>query len=79
MIDETVEENPPTRTFTPTEYAQFLNRNEILRLFERKMSGPTLEQRWLDVVKTSDEDKIDDFRRKIRNHPQITEMVNLLK
>jgi len=76
VIDESVEENPPTQTFTPIEYAKFLNRNEIVHLFEQKMSGPNLEQRWLEVVKTGDEERIDNFRRKIRNHPEITELAS---
>ena len=76
VIDESLEENPPTQIFTPVEYAKFLYRNEIVHLFEQKMSGPNLEQRWLEVVKTGDEERIDNFRRKIRNHPEITELAS---
>ena len=43
------------------------------------MDGPTLEERWHDLIERMNIDEIEHYRKKIRHHPQITELVILLK
>ena len=42
------------------------------------MNGPSLEQRWVEIIKTGDEEKIDLFRKKVKHHAQMPDLVNKL-
>jgi hypothetical protein len=39
------------------------------------MDGPTLEARFLSLVERMNIEEIENYRKKIRHHPQITELV----
>lgn len=61
--------------FNPVQYARFLKRNEINDLIERKMEGPSLEDRWYNVLQSLKIEDIEKFRLQIKNSSQYKEMV----
>ena len=64
------------KRITPLEYAIILNRTESAIMIEDKLNGPSLEERWLNVVQTLDINKIDDFKQKFKHSPNNSHLVN---
>lgn len=61
----------------PLDYAKYMKQDEIVALIRKKMSEPSLQERWLKKLETIDVARIENFKSKVKDPVVLKELLEI--